>query len=182
MSAQQPMNTTVTAQLGCQSSPETARDYERGYACGWYDMMARAADIAATMGREDIELKIRAVERRGHAQTAKQPIDFFTNVDAWGAAEWFDRMAKAIREHDTAVLAGDDEATETYRMIAASSAMRLVREYEHYVRAALSDTSTDRLAPGCCSAISPCSHQRQYPSNICATCQAATVTSPEGKS
>jgi hypothetical protein len=80
----------------------------------------------------------------GQTQESKQPLDFFTNVDAWGAAEWFDRMAKAIREQDAAVLAKDDMAFETYRNIAASSAMRLVREYEPYVRAALAVTRPDR--------------------------------------
>ncbi len=39
--------------------------------------------------------------------------------------------------------------------------------------------STDRLAPGCCSAISPCSHQQQYPSSICGHCQAAALTSQD---
>lgn len=67
------------------------------------------------------------------------PMQFFSqNVDRWGAAEWFDRLAKAIREQDKAV--GDDDfiATETFKMIAASSAMALVRNHEVEVRAALS--------------------------------------------
>jgi hypothetical protein len=72
-------------------------------------------------------------------------LNFFNEkVDAWGAAEWFDRMAKAIRQQDAAVLAKDDVGMEICQNVAASSAMRLVRDYEKQVRAALSDTSTDR--------------------------------------
>ena len=37
---------------------------EPSYARGWYDMMAKAGDIAAAMGHQDVELKIRSVERR----------------------------------------------------------------------------------------------------------------------
>jgi hypothetical protein len=29
---------------------------------------------------------------------------------------------------------------------------------------------TDRLAYGCCSAISPCAHQRAHPESICNVC------------
>ncbi|NLS02287.1 hypothetical protein HGP14_02745 [Rhizobium sp. P32RR-XVIII] len=66
------------------------------------------------------------------------PMSFFSqSVDNWGAAEWFDRLAKAIREQDKAV--GDDDfiRVETFKMIAASSAMALVRNHEATVRAAL---------------------------------------------
>lgn len=63
---------------------------------------------------------------------------FSEKVDNWGAAEWFDRAAKAIREQDKAVCAKDEIAFETYRMIAASSLMTLVRDHEATVRAALS--------------------------------------------
>jgi hypothetical protein len=59
------------------------------------------------------------------------------NVDDWGAAEWFDRLARAIRAQDRAVVAGDMAEFEIYRSIAASSAMRFVRDYEAEVRAAL---------------------------------------------
>ena len=34
-----------------------------------------------------------------------------------------------------------------------------------------------KLAPGCCSAISPCSHQRQDPRSICDTCRSALIPS-----
>jgi len=34
-----------------------------------------------------------------------------------------------------------------------------------------------KLAPGCCSAISPCSHQRHDPRSICDTCRAALTPS-----
>lgn len=77
------------------------------------------------------------------------PMRFFSeNVDKWGAAEWFDRLASAIRAQDKAVQdkfqAGDEDECihearfETFRSIAASSAMTLVRGYEDVVRAALS--------------------------------------------
>jgi hypothetical protein len=62
---------------------------------------------------------------------------FSQNVDAWGALEWFDRLAKAVRQQNSAVVAGNLLEMETCRNIAASSAMRLVRDYEREVRAAL---------------------------------------------
>lgn len=81
-------------------------------------------------------------------ETVKTPMRFFSeNVDRWGASEWFDRLASAIREQDKAVMAmhsadGDEKfihevAFETYRNIAASSAMHLVRDFETEVRRAL---------------------------------------------
>jgi len=63
---------------------------------------------------------------------------FSENVDRWGASEWFNRLAVAVRDQDKAVLAGDEVAMEICRNVAASSAMRLVRDYEPQVRAALS--------------------------------------------
>lgn len=70
-----------------------------------------------------------------------QVLDFFSqSVDAWGALEWFDRLAKAVREQDKAVVAGDMMTMETCRNVASSSAMRLVRDYEPLVRAALALT------------------------------------------
>lgn len=65
---------------------------------------------------------------------------FSTNVDSWGAAEWFDRLARAIQAQNAAVVAGDEVGFDTYRMIASSSAMRLVSDYEAEVRRALSPT------------------------------------------
>lgn len=66
------------------------------------------------------------------------PMRFFSeNVDNWGAVEWFDRAAKAIRSQDKAVIEGGEISVETYRMIAASSLMTLVRDHESTVRAAL---------------------------------------------
>jgi hypothetical protein len=65
-------------------------------------------------------------------------VNFFSeNVDKWGASEWFNRLADAIRQQDAAIVAGDKIAFEICRNVAASSAMRLVRDYEHEVRAAL---------------------------------------------
>jgi len=92
----------------------------------------------------------------GVAET--NPMSFFSgNVDSWGAAEWFDRLAKAIREQDKAAVAmhrasGDDKDDheirfETYRNIASSSAMRLVREFEFDVRAALAPSMTPTTHP-----------------------------------
>jgi hypothetical protein len=85
----------------------------------------------------------------GDSNETGNPMALFSeNVDRWGAAEWFDRLAKAIREQDKAVramyqLTGDDKDAheitfETYRNIASSSAMHLIRDYEEQVRAALS--------------------------------------------
>ncbi|KGT75838.1 hypothetical protein MA20_32130 [Bradyrhizobium japonicum] len=72
------------------------------------------------------------------------PLNFFSeNVDAWGAAEWFNRLAIAIRRHDAAVRDNDDAVVEICRNVAASSAMRLVRDYEQQVRAALSPCSAE---------------------------------------
>jgi hypothetical protein len=65
---------------------------------------------------------------------------FSEKADQWGALEWFDRLAKAIREQDKALLAKDEISFDTYRMIAASSALALVREHEATVRAALAAT------------------------------------------
>jgi len=79
----------------------------------------------------------------------ESPLRFFsTNVDGWGAAEWFDRLAKAIREQDKAVVAGDMLTMETYRNIAASSAMRLVRDYEQQVRASLASDASPAPTSG----------------------------------
>jgi len=75
------------------------------------------------------------------------PMAFFSeSVDKWGASEWFDRLAKAIRAQDKAVLAKDEIRLETCRMIAASSAMRLVRDHEQTVRAALA--AQEKPEPG----------------------------------
>jgi hypothetical protein len=74
-------------------------------------------------------------------RAAGDTLRFFSqNVDAWGALEWFDRLAKAVRQQDAAVVAGNMLEFDTCRNVAASSAMRLVRDYEHEVCAALSRT------------------------------------------
>ncbi|GLQ09274.1 hypothetical protein GCM10007913_12060 [Devosia yakushimensis] len=75
------------------------------------------------------------------------PMRFFSGtVDNWSAAEWFGRLAGAVRAQDAAVVSGDDGSFETYRMIAASSAMRLVRDFEQQVRLAL-DTGAGGQEP-----------------------------------
>lgn len=80
--------------------------------------------------------------------TKAQPMDFFSeNVDLWGASEWFNRLATAIRQQDAAVRAGDMMKMETCRNVAASSAMRLVRDYEQQVRTALAAQSAAPVGP-----------------------------------
>jgi hypothetical protein len=80
-----------------------------------------------------------AVSSPGEESDAGNGMEFFSqNVDDWGALEWFDRLAKAVRQQDAAVVAGDMLKMETCRNVAASSAMRLVRDHEQEVRAALS--------------------------------------------
>ncbi|WBU27517.1 hypothetical protein OOZ54_12515 [Rhodopseudomonas palustris] len=65
-------------------------------------------------------------------------MDFFSqSVDQWGAPEWFDRMAKALRQQNEAVVAGDQMKFETCKNVAASSAHRLVSDFEDQVRTAL---------------------------------------------
>ncbi|UQS95142.1 hypothetical protein Pam3_71 [Pseudanabaena phage Pam3] len=61
----------------------------------------------------------------------------FPNCDEWGAAEWFERLANAVMEQDKAVVAGNEMQAQTYRNIAASSAMNLVRGYRTEIRKAL---------------------------------------------
>lgn len=79
----------------------------------------------------------------------ESPMAFFSsNVDAWGAAEWFDRLVKAIEKQDAAVVAGDDIAFTTYRNIASSSATRLARDFAQPIRAALEAVSSIHDAGG----------------------------------
>lgn len=66
----------------------------------------------------------------------------FGNCDNWGAAEWFERLANAVMEQDKAIAAEDMLSFETYRNIAASSAMELVRGYRTEVRAALAPSTS----------------------------------------
>lgn len=66
-------------------------------------------------------------------------LEFFeSNVDNWGALEWFERLVNAVEEQDKAVLAGDDVRFEICRMVAATTAMRLAREYGSEIKALLS--------------------------------------------
>ena len=74
-------------------------------------------------------------------------IDFFENCDRYGASEWFERMCNAVDKQDECVrliytdgVANKDMHElnmDTYRMIAASSMMHLVRDYREFVRQAL---------------------------------------------
>lgn len=78
---------------------------------------------------------------------AVKPLDMFMhNVDAWGAAEWFGRLADAVRGHDAARISGDEFAditADTFKNIMTSSAFRLVRDFEAQVHSALATPSTD---------------------------------------
>lgn len=97
---------------------------------------ADCGKVAEALGRA---ASIPAPER---SKEEKGALSYFTaNVDTWGAAQWFDRLAKAIRDHDAAVVSGDEIEAETCRMIASSSAMRLVRDFEPAVRSALETPS-----------------------------------------
>ncbi len=66
----------------------------------------------------------------------------FPNCDAWGAAQWFERLANAVMEHDKAIVAGNELSAATYRNIAASSATELVRGYRTQIRNALAAEAT----------------------------------------
>src|SRR5687768_12721592 len=93
--------------------------------------------------------KHRAAIDAMNAAGERSPMEFFSsNVDRWGAAEWFNRLANAIREQDKAVVAGNDMSAQTYRNIAASSARRLVRDYEPQVRAALAQAAARSNSTG----------------------------------
>jgi hypothetical protein len=61
----------------------------------------------------------------------------FPNVDAWGAAEWFERLVAAVEARDRCVLAGDEIGVDTQRMIASATASRIAREYADTIRTAL---------------------------------------------
>lgn len=104
---------------------------------------SRVEKIAAHIARCDPDtmrsILTELLERRASGQVEVKPLDYFTgSVDAWGAAQWFERLEKAVNDQDQAVVQGDEISAETFRMIAASSAMRLVRDFAPVVRAALS--------------------------------------------
>lgn len=100
-------------------------------------------------------------------------LDFFNeNVDAWGALEWFNRLAKAIREQDVAVCAGDQVAMEICRNVAASSAMCLVRDYEQQVRAALLAQKTEKALDHSDRLCEVCSKNNARKDDwVCAECE-----------
>jgi hypothetical protein len=92
------------------------------------------------------------------------PMQFFAqNVDQWGAAEWFDRLAKAIRAQDEAVRSGNAVLRETCQFVAASSAMSLVREFEQEVRSALSRPAAPSPAHAAVAYISPATLRDKLP-------------------
>ena len=81
----------------------------------------------------------RPPKNRGTVPKMTNPLEFFmTNVDSWGAREWFQRLQDAVKAHDKAVVAAykdeDTEAAnqiraETFKNIAMSSAFRLARDH-----------------------------------------------------
>lgn len=80
--------------------------------------------------------------RNWHRHTTQGGVDelmaYFTqNVDGWGVSEWFDRLVKAVEDHDRAKINGDDIRAETCLNIAVSSAFRLARYCKENIRAAL---------------------------------------------
>lgn len=77
----------------------------------------------------------------GECHSSKRMSLFQANVDDWGASMWFARLCAAIKGQDAALLTRDDIAFETYRSIAASSAMRLVRDFGQEVQNALDSSS-----------------------------------------
>lgn len=117
---------------------------------GSFDSLDEAKAAAQTdFDQRVLAALVRPPATADHAQRSQGPMSFFSaNVDAWGAAEWFDRMAKAIRQQDEAVLAKNDLLFETCRNVAASSAMRLVRDYEKQVRDALAAAARSPNASG----------------------------------
>ena len=65
-------------------------------------------------------------------------LEFFKdNVDSWGAKEWFDRLVKAVYNHDVYRVSGDDLQAETCVNVIISTAFRLVRDCEGDIRQAL---------------------------------------------
>lgn len=73
-----------------------------------------------------------------------------TNVDSWGAKEWFERLREAVVEHDKAVveaymgnpsedvkLSAQGRA-ETFKNIVVSSAFHMARDYGEEITAKLS--------------------------------------------
>jgi len=58
---------------------------------------------------------------------------FTTNVDNWGAEEWFKRMVSAIENHDKMRVNGQDLQAETYLNIAMSSMFHLARDHSRIV-------------------------------------------------
>lgn len=71
----------------------------------------------------------------------------FANCDNWGAKEWFERLVDAIKRQDECVLAKDELGFETYKHLAASSAMCLVREHAGEVLSALTASASEPSEP-----------------------------------
>jgi Lar family restriction alleviation protein len=94
--------------------------------------------LEATLARAEAAEARAPAQSVGGGETAPDVMKLFGNCDDWGAAEWFERLANAIMEHDKAVMAEDDVSVHIYRNIAASSATELVRGYRTQVRTALS--------------------------------------------
>lgn len=88
--------------------------------------------------KKALDVLVAALRAPNRGVEMESSISFFNeNADAWGAAQWFNRLANAVHKQDAAVLAKDDVTMEICHNVAASSAMRLVRDYERQVRASL---------------------------------------------
>lgn len=113
-------------------------DMDEGWLIGWF---ANAIENTEITRRGRWAAPVSPPAESGEVEDG--PLSFFiSNVDRWGAAEWFDRLVKAVRAQDKAAADGEDISVQTYRNIAASSAVTLVREHEAHVRAGLASTPT----------------------------------------
>lgn len=111
--------------LPCDNKPSPAELFYAGYAA------------ALALSHPSKEAEAPHVDAGEVIEAANHMSFFSENVDRWGALEWWSRLADAVLEQDKAAVAGNELGFETYKRIAASSAMRLVRDYRHEVDAAL---------------------------------------------
>lgn len=60
-----------------------------------------------------------------------------SNVDRWGAREWFDRMVNAVENRNRCVREGNLMGYDTWNNVVSSSASRLANDFAVEVRATL---------------------------------------------
>ncbi|MGC4393757.1 hypothetical protein [Agrobacterium sp. M50-1] len=97
----------------------------------------------------DIEAALSAAEPSVAVKADESPMRFFSsNVDNWGALEWFNRLVDACEDHDRKRTeafrcADPDEkdmlslSADTSKMIMSSSAFHLAREHKSEILSAL---------------------------------------------